>query len=89
MAKQNSGGYSDGNGGLLDSLKGVLVIGLLAWIGISGSYSAGRTVSDKVLKEVKKNDKKHEKIKRREEKERRKEKKQRYKLNRMRASYRK
>ena len=75
MAKDNHQEYGnpDGRGGILDSIKGVLTIAAITGIGISLAYGSGRTVSDKVLREVSRERRKNEKEQRRELKERKKE----------------
>ena len=82
MAKNNDQGSvnSGESGGILDSIKGVLTIAAITGIGISLAYGSGRTVSDKVLREVRKEQRKNEKEKRRELKERKKEARRQEKL---------
>ena len=88
MAKNNDVVPSSGNGGgIFSSIKGVLVVCVLGWIAISSSYGAGRTVSDKVMREVNRERKKNEKEKRRESKERRKERQRRQKLELWKAKH--
>lgn len=62
-----------GSGGLLDSVKGVLTIAAITGVGISLAYGAGRTVSDKVIHAVRKQERKNEREKRRESRERKRE----------------
>lgn len=87
MAKENNKIPSEGVDGVLDSLKGILAVCAIAGIGISAAYSAGRTVSNKVLREVGKERRKGEKERRRESRERKKEKKLRDKLELLRAKH--
>ena len=82
MAKNRDVAHSDSgiSDDMFGSLKGVITICVIAGLGIYMSYNAGSSVSDRILRQVNKERKKHEKDKRRELKEKKREEKRNYKL---------